>query len=71
MTGMHHAVKINSIDLVKIFMKHKADINAKDMFERTPLYYAARSGYHEVFRFLLLNKALPWSFQKKKLSTFL
>ena len=62
MTCMHHAAKLNNINLIKLFLKHKADINAKDMFERTPLYYAARGGYHDIFRLLLLNRALPWSY---------
>jgi len=34
-------------------------MDAKDLFERVPLYYAAKEHNHTIFRLLLYNRADP------------
>jgi ankyrin repeat protein len=47
----------NSKVMAEVLIAHKADVNAKDIFHRTPLHYAASSGNIEVAKVLLANKA--------------
>ena len=47
----------NSKVMAEVLIAHKADVNAKDIFHRTPLHYSASSGNIEVAKVLLANKA--------------
>lgn len=40
MTGLHWAAKRGFPSLVKILIQHNADVDAKDIVYRTPLYIA-------------------------------
>ncbi|CAD8069938.1 unnamed protein product [Paramecium sonneborni] len=69
MTGLHWAAKRGFPNLVKILIQHNADVDAKDIVYRTPLYiatdYAHGKGsarYIEIIQILLYNQAYPWSY---------
>lgn len=40
MTGLHWAAKRGFANLVKILIQYNADVDAKDIVDRTPLYIA-------------------------------
>jgi ankyrin repeat protein len=40
------------LDAVQYLIKPKADVNAKDIYETTPLHFAAESGYLDVVQYL-------------------
>ncbi|CAK77137.1 unnamed protein product (macronuclear) [Paramecium tetraurelia] len=69
MTGLHWAAKRGFPNLVKILIQHNADVDAKDIVYRTPLYIAtdyahgkASAKYIEIIQILLYNQAYPWSY---------
>lgn len=47
------AVKDNKIEKVKQLLESGADVNQKNRFGMTPLYYASRNGYLEIVKLLL------------------
>ena len=47
----------NNTIMAELLIAYKADVNAQDVFYRTPLHYAANSGNIEVAKVLLANKA--------------
>ena len=52
------AAKDGNLDCVKYFVLSKgSDVNGKDKYDRTALYYAARNGYLNVVEFLYSNGA--------------
>ncbi|XP_006814632.1 uncharacterized protein LOC102808257, partial [Saccoglossus kowalevskii] len=47
-TPLHQAAKKGHVELVKLLMKHKADIEVKTKNGWTPLHYAAEEGFGEI-----------------------
>ena len=47
--------------LVKLFSELGADMNQKDLLDRTPVFFAVQAQNYNITRILLLNKAQPWS----------
>ena len=45
------------LDIVKLLLRKKADIEAKDAAEWTPLLFASSEGHLEIVKLLLENKA--------------
>ncbi|KAF2471094.1 uncharacterized protein BDR25DRAFT_303622 [Lindgomyces ingoldianus] len=50
---LHSAVKANRLDIVDEFLIRRADVNALDNKQRTPLFVAASNGFWEVVDMLL------------------
>ena len=40
MTGLHYACKNKNLELIKILIENKSDLDARDFVNRTPLFYA-------------------------------
>jgi len=45
---LHVAAAMGSLEATNILISHKADVNAKDKFRRTPLFLAARNGFADI-----------------------
>ncbi|KRX02279.1 Ankyrin repeat-containing domain [Pseudocohnilembus persalinus] len=60
-TGLHVAVKRGHFEIVEFFVQNHCAIDHRDLNGRNALYYAARKGDSQIFRYLLMNKAVPWS----------
>ena len=58
-TPLHHAVKDNRLDIVKLLVESGADVNAPDNYGLTPLHYAVHCGYEKLVDFLLRHGADP------------
>jgi len=59
-TTIHFAVLHDSIPLLDMLIRHKADVNARTQMEfQTPLHYAAWNGYDNIIRRLLDGGASP------------
>jgi ankyrin repeat protein len=60
-TALHRAAANGNLDIVKLLIERKADVNVKMPFGRhkgaTPLFDAARSGNGELVRYLLARSA--------------
>ena len=56
-TPLHLAVDICNLKIVKLLLKHNANINCQDKSEQTPLYLAVSKGYIEIVKELLNNDA--------------
>ncbi len=54
-TGLHHAADTGSVDEIISYIKHGADINAKDALEATPLHHALYYGNKQAAE-ILINK---------------
>lgn len=52
-TPMHLAVVKNNKDILKVLFASGADINFKDKYGKTPLYYALNNENLEISAFLL------------------
>jgi ankyrin repeat protein len=52
-TPLMQACRIGSMDMVKLLMKHKADVNAMTKDSRTPIDIAAAEGHDEILVLLL------------------
>ncbi len=59
MTALHESVRGGHVDAVEELLKAGADINALDVDERTPLYWASERGYAKVVDMLLDKGANP------------
>lgn len=55
--ALSDAVRTGNIEDVKRHLATGADVNAKDMYEDTPLYEAVKLGYKEIAELLLANGA--------------
>jgi len=47
--------ELNAIEMIKVLLKHGADVNSRTMFGNTPLYLAVQNELYEVATFLLSN----------------
>ena len=54
---IHQAAKDGNIEAVKQHLAASVDVNAKDRFNKTPLYRAASAGRSEIVRVLIANGA--------------
>jgi hypothetical protein len=53
MTGLHWSCKRGHIEIVKLLVKHGADIDFQDIIGRTALYFAIVSGNNEIVEVLV------------------
>ena len=56
-TALHRATISNRIDVIKLLLHERADVNRQDLTKETPLHLAARYNYTEVARLLIQNGA--------------
>ena len=56
-TALFHACIDNKIDVVKLLLKHEADVNLADYVKWTPLFYAVQKNLKELVMLLLQNNA--------------
>jgi ankyrin repeat protein len=56
-TPLHWAAETGRLDLAKLLLEYKADVNAKNQASQTPLYFAARANQIELARFLFAREA--------------
>jgi hypothetical protein len=52
------AVKADNLEKVKIVVEKGSDVNARDVFKRTPLFYAVSYGFKEIETYLLSKGAV-------------
>ena len=57
MTTLHKAASKGYIEIVKLLIKHGADVNGRSYLENSPLHISAMYGRPEVAIFLLENGA--------------
>lgn len=65
-TPLMHAVLHNRIEMVRLFLDHNANVDAKDIGGATALHIAARIGNIEMVKLLKENRANPYSEDKLK-----
>jgi len=63
-TPLHYAAIKGYKDIVQKFIGNGADINAKDVDKKTPLYYAQKHGNHEIAEILEKNKGKSSKLEK-------
>ncbi|CAE7226584.1 kidins220b [Symbiodinium natans] len=56
-TAIFFAVERNDMELVKVLLRHGADINFKDQYQQTCLFYAVNLGHTEMTKLLVEMKA--------------
>ena len=61
LSAQHWAVMKEDIILTDQFCKLGADVNAKDLLDRTPIYFAVNAQNYNLTRCQLLAKAKPWA----------
>ncbi len=49
----YQAARVWHVDVAKFMIEHKADVNQKDNYGRTPLHIAAAVDYPEMVEFLI------------------
>ena len=54
---LHEAARNNNIEVAQLLITHKADIKARDEYNRMSLHWAARNNSTEVAQFLITHKA--------------
>lgn len=52
-TPLHFAIKSQNINMVKILIKHNADLELKDHYKESALNCAVRTGNYDMIKFLL------------------
>jgi len=57
-TPLHFAIKDQNLNMIKTLIKHKADLELKDIFKETALNCAVRTGNIDVISYLLEQGAL-------------
>lgn len=68
MTALHWIAKRNYTELIRPLISYGAQINAKDVLGRTPIYIAAKFNHLESVNELLALKADPFIKCRKKLT---
>ncbi|CAD8166562.1 unnamed protein product [Paramecium pentaurelia] len=58
--GIHIGVMIQSIEMVKLLLYYRANVNSEDFFLQKPLYFALLTDNLEMIRLLLACRASPW-----------
>ncbi|CAD8083586.1 unnamed protein product [Paramecium primaurelia] len=58
--GIHIGVMIQSIEMVKLLLYYRANVNSEDFFLQKPLYFALQTDNLEMIRLLLACRASPW-----------
>lgn len=59
MSLLHFACECGHIEVIKILLSSRdIDINAKNVYGHTPLYYACWNGYDEILKLLISNGAV-------------
>lgn len=53
LSTVHHAVFVNSVEIVSLLLDHGAEVNARNVAGYTPLHWAARAGKMACARLLL------------------
>lgn len=51
LTALHQAVLENSLDLIKLLLENKANVNSYDEDSWTPIHAAASMGYYDVVKY--------------------
>jgi ankyrin repeat protein len=64
-TPLHWAAKRDNESLIKLLLKYKADVNARDMNGRSPLFLAAKLNNVNAVRVLLANMSNAFSMDKE------
>lgn len=61
MTALHWACIKRNTSLIQLQISCKVNVNAKDLVDRTPIYFAATNQDLEIIRILLIAGSNPWS----------
>ncbi len=61
MTALHWASKRNHLEIMKILLKKKSNVDAEDIWGRTPLFYAIKNRNEKATLVLLKYNSSPWS----------
>ena len=69
MSALHHAADKNNVPMVKLLLKHGANINLESCGKHcssrdTPLNKAATRGHLEVVKFLIEQQGIKWGTEK-------
>jgi uncharacterized protein len=62
---MHFAAKRDNVDMMRLLLHFKADVNARDLNGRTPLFYAAMLNHANSVAFLLSNMGSALAIDKQ------
>ncbi|KAL4477297.1 hypothetical protein ABPG73_003423 [Tetrahymena malaccensis] len=68
MTALHWACKRGHCQVAGMLIKQGADVDAKDLIGRTPLYFAISIQDAPIVELLLSNQANPWSTKEYNLN---
>ena len=63
-TSLHISCRKGNLDAVKTLIRNGAEVNAYDLYYRTPLYFAIKYGEIDIVRYLLYSQAYPFSSNK-------
>lgn len=56
-TPLHSAVKYQQLEIAKLLISYKADINVQDICSKTPIFYAIESANFKMTKLLLTHQA--------------
>ncbi|EAS03144.2 ankyrin domain protein (macronuclear) [Tetrahymena thermophila SB210] len=68
MTALHWACKRGHCQVARMLIQQGADVDAKDLIGRTPLYFAISIQDAPIVELLLSNQANPWSTKEYNLN---
>jgi ankyrin repeat protein len=63
-TVLHWAARRNNPKLLKVLFEYKADVNARDMNGRSPLFVASKMNNVEAVKLLLINLSYAFAIDK-------